>query len=277
MGNFIYRYKYLSDSAWLRKTIAERTIKFTNPQKFNDPFDCMPAFDVKYTRDMSRLLPGIREIFKLDDLSFAEREKQLSIIESHMGEEVRSGRYLSGLLSSASVLSLSKIPDSTLMWSHYAKNHSGVVLEFKIDVGDRSATFDNAYSKFICQDVFYSDVRPLILMDGSPANPTTIVKEMFLTKSQVWSYEKESRVIKNDGGEGVFKYDDSLLSSVIFGARNTSKCELLELVATTGRSLGRDIPVFEAKFCGRNYKLDIPKFSFKKEDGVIQSDYPSDR
>ena len=274
MSKFIYRYKYFSDSKWLRSTISERTIKFTNPHKFNDPFDCMPAIDVRYSRDVNHLHPEIRRMFNLDNLSGVEFEKTISMCESHMAEIVESGEFLSELLSGASVLSLSKIPDSTLMWSHYSKDHSGVVLEFKINVSNSGLSFDEVCSNFICQDVVYSSARPFMLMDGSPANPETVLEEIFLTKSYVWSYEQESRVIRNAGGEGVFKYDDSLLSAVILGARNASENEIRELVAVTGRALGREIPVYKTDFCKRNYRVVIPDFVFRSEEGEIQSDYP---
>lgn len=277
VSNFIYRYKYFSDSQWLRETISERTIKFTNPHKFNDPFDCMPAFEVRYSRDISRFHPKIRSMLNLDGLTGVELEEKISMSELHIAQVIGSGEFLSGLLSGTSVLSLSKIPDSTLMWSHYAQNHSGVVLEFKIDISDEEFSFDDSYSKFICQDVEYVDARPLMLVDGSPSNPETIIGEIFLAKSGVWSYEQESRVLKNTGGEGVFKYDDSLLSSVILGARNASENEIRELVAVTGKELGREIPVYKTDFCKRNYRVVIPDFTFRFEEGDIQSDYPAGR
>ena len=107
------------------------------------------------------------------------------------------------------------------------------------------------------------------------SNPETIIDEIFLAKSSVWSYEQESRVLKNTGGEGVFKYDDSLLNSVILGARNTSESEIRDLVSVAGKELGREIPVYKTDFCKRNYRVVIPGFPFRFEEGDIQSDYPA--
>lgn len=42
MRKFIYRYKYLPDMLGIEGVVANGTIKFTHPAKFNDPFDCMP-------------------------------------------------------------------------------------------------------------------------------------------------------------------------------------------------------------------------------------------
>ncbi len=43
-----FRYKYLPFNEDSLKIISEGTIKFTDPEDFNDPFDCDPIYDIKY-------------------------------------------------------------------------------------------------------------------------------------------------------------------------------------------------------------------------------------
>src|ERR1019366_4685553 len=73
-------------------------------------------------------------------------------------------------------------PHSTLMWSHYAENPSGICLEFRTD--------NNLL--FICAwEVLYRSQYPKWM----PQNLSETAMEMILTKAEDWSYEKEFRLI----------------------------------------------------------------------------------
>lgn len=71
-------------------------------------------------------------------------------------------------------------PACTLMWSHYAENHSGICLEFSTDI----PMFGNAMK------VNYSMNCPLWLQNLTEK----IGLEMVLTKAKSWEYEREFRV-----------------------------------------------------------------------------------
>jgi hypothetical protein len=269
---FIYRYKYLPDGDGLRAVIGERTLKFTHPQKFNDPFDCMPVCEIDLPREISKIHPQLREALHLDGLSAEELHVTLSKAESGMRVSFENGDFITSLLSGASVLSLSKIPDSTLMWSHYAEDHKGAVVEFRIDCS-KKFSLGTSHADLICLDVHYSRERPVMLWDGNPSAPNTVLENLILTKSDVWAYEQESRVLKSYGGEGIFKYDPTALSAVVLGARNENQEELVALVGAVESSLNQAIPVYQAKFCGRTYRLNIPGFKYRTD----QSAHPEER
>lgn len=276
MPKIIYRYKYLPDGKGLRAVIADRTLKFTNPQKFNDPFDCMPVCNIDIPREITKIHPELRRALQLESLSAEKIDAKLSKAESGMRASFESGEFITNLLSGASVLSLSKIPDSTLMWSHYADEHKGAVVEFRIDLS-KKFSLGASHADLICLDVNYSKERPVILWNGSPSAPHTILENLILTKSDVWAYEQESRVLKSYGGEGIFKYDPSTLSAVVLGARNESQEEIVAIVRAAESSLNQAIPVYRAKFCGRTYRLNIPDFNYRTDLGVIQSAHPEER
>lgn len=276
MPKILYRYKYLPDGKGLRAVVGDRTIKFTNPQKFNDPFDCMPVCEIDLPRNIKKLHPSYRKALQLDGLSAKALDARLSMAESGMREAFESGEFIKNLLSGASVLSLSKIPDSTLMWSHYAAEHKGAVVEFRIDV-TRKFSLESSHADLICLDVHYSKDRPIIFWNGSPTTPSTILEDLILTKSDVWAYEQESRVLKSYGGEGVFNYNPEVLSAVILGARHESEEEITSLVKAAETSLSQVIPVYRAEFCRKTYRLNIPGFNYRKDLGAIQSAHPEDR
>jgi hypothetical protein len=110
--------------------------------------------------------------------------------------------------------SLSEKPDDTLMWSHYADGHRGVVVGIEIDK-------------------FKYDVRP-ITYDG-PARVTNYdsdldtAKEILSHKLEAWEYEEEVRVFVNRKhhvevdlrlivcGRSMSNQDKSLLSDLVEG------------------------------------------------------------
>jgi hypothetical protein len=71
-------------------------------------------------------------------------------------------------------------PCSTLMWSHYSRNHKGICLQFAVE----NTRFG------VAQKVRYrNEYPPLLLHD-----PVSYL-EMLLIKSDVWIYEQEFRLV----------------------------------------------------------------------------------
>jgi hypothetical protein len=134
----------------------------------------------------------------------------------------------------------SKIPDSMLMWSHYADNSKGVCLEYEnedyLDV-----QYSNKRGKFIISKVMYK----ILWYYHSREKEQKSEKEMtsfliaitpFLTKSNVWSYEEEVRAIYSKNSmqiiekDGQFFYKMKRLISITLGYRvsEIEKCKFIE-------------------------------------------------
>lgn len=77
------------------------------------------------------------------------------------------------------ICSASKTPYIGLMWSHYADSHRGCCIEFELGKSD---LWDDDY-------VIYENKLP-------KCNCEDDVKNVLLTKSKHWEYEKEVRFIK---------------------------------------------------------------------------------
>lgn len=274
MSRYIYRYKYLSDGKGIRSVISERKIRFTNPQNFNDPFDCAPFCEAKFGRLKEDIDPTVFEVLQLKGLPVEQVAMRVESAERAMAESFASGQFLKDLLNGASVLSLSKIPDSILMWSHYGKDHTGAVVEFKINIGNGSFDVESSHDDLICLDVQYAKERPVVTFDGGRSVESKLIDNLILTKAEEWAYEQESRVLKSKGGAGNFDFKHELLSSVILGARSKSSVELRGLVAQAERDLKREIPVYQAELCKRNYVIEIPGFHYRTDAGRIQSANP---
>lgn len=107
------------------------------------------------------------------------------------------------------------------MWSHYAQNHTGFVLEFKINlipkININQVNMNELVKMLYPYPVKYSDKRPSLDFD----NINSSLQTGLLTKHTGWAYEEE-RVIDLVHGPGIHKFNPMLVNSVILGMRNAA-------------------------------------------------------
>src|SRR5271157_1622555 len=124
------------------------------------------------------------------------------------------------------ILSLTEDPTNKLMWSHYASQHFGVVVEL-----------DENHPWFNQKIAETDDIRQLVRVSYvQNPHPRTWKQvngaDMLYTKDAVWAYEREWRMIRplKDGTEvspGVICFDvpPEAVRSVIFGCRTRPELE----------------------------------------------------
>jgi hypothetical protein len=158
------------------------------------------------------------------------------------------------------ILCLSEIHDNILMWSHYAQNHTGVVLAFKPYVRD---------SAFLAAEkVNYVDEVPLVLtreefldvMTARKPRPDTsdLFKRCVYRKSTDWAYEKEWRIFstKKDSTE-LFsdrRFQRNELVGIYFG------CRLEPVVQRTLQEIAT-----KRAYPAKKYKMQEEKYRYKLE------------
>lgn len=265
MKKFIYRYKYLPDIAGIEGVISKGTIKFTHPAHFNDPFDCLPRSKFGSHAGLKHRNPEMYDAISGDIQNPVERFLTTSRVLRMLKQKVVKGEMVMDLLAEASVLSLSKIPDSILMWSHYARYHTGAVVEFKIPIGEGYEHEFSPHYNLLPFDVKYSKTRPTLDYNPDPSDSESIVDTLFMTKSDVWAYEQESRVLKNHGGEGIFDYNRKRLNAVIVGARSAEFEPILSMARRASTEIGHEVGIYQAEFCDKTYSIKIPRFRKKKD------------
>ena len=95
--------------------------------------------------------------------------------------------------------------------------HTGFVVEFDIpehSANNFSITLQQTATYLVPQKVNYEPKRPTIRFNDSDENK---YEKQLLTKSLVWEYEQEERVIDFKRGHGIHKYNQNVLRSVIVG------------------------------------------------------------
>lgn len=187
--------------------IMEGKIRFSDPTRFNDPFEFKFRFGTKATKT------NIRKRYFLDNPKSGEDE----FAEWFTGFSKPNFRWwlerdIRGqLLKGLRVLCLSWNPSNTLMWSHYATNHSGFCILFKPSFLD--AFKDNygpvRYAKDVPMVDYFNDDR------------STIVRKMVFHKQLEWKYEREVRIMSVSEENATFR--TSAVEGVIAGCRASMK------------------------------------------------------
>ena len=211
------RYKYFPVNEFLFSTLINSEIWFSNPNNFNDPFDC--NLKCQYLKDYDfeeRTNNMLRNEFNsaISNESYIREHKIItSVAEAHEQKRKTKSEQINVDFESkvieTGISCFSKNNSSILMWSHYSNNHRGVCLKF--NTSDR-VFFDN------CHQVKYVQEFP-----GADANLDVEGSHNFLffTKSEEWVYEEEVRVIKNSNSLSGFEPD--CLEAIYFGAKCKEK------------------------------------------------------
>jgi len=245
------------------KVISEGTMKFSSPKEFNDPFDCAPDYDVeknlKYVLENKDLLK--RAGIELG-LSPAQRIQNKGKMLKNFERATSKEEYGRKIADNTGICSLSKKPLNLLMWAHYAKNHTGFVVEFCIPLTAK-ATKKEAEGYIlkwlVPQEVIYTNDKPVRNLND---DKDTNVQKQFLTKSIDWEYENEERVIDCIRGSGIHTYDrNEILKSVIAGiGMDDKRYNDLQLVVTSlNKQIKTKVKLYRAKKKPGYFAIIVPE------------------
>lgn len=135
-------------------------------------------------------------------------------------------KFRQALGQALGILSLTEDPAHILMWSHYASQHFGIVVEFDENhpwFNQRTTPTDDL--RHLAQVSYVQNPHP---RTWKQVNGT----DMLYTKTAAWAYEREWRIIRplKDGVEvspGIFCFDvpADAVRSITFGCRTTPVLE----------------------------------------------------
>lgn len=179
--------------------ITEKAIMVTPPLHFNDPFEFTPALSGKV--DPTDVELGFRnegwEIGRRIGKNFANDRSAMSPGQRMIQNEALAtaftktysdwtAQHRAWVSQSWGVVCFSEIADSVLMWSHYAKSHTGFV------VGIDHQMIESGY----LHKVRYEPKRMTISVraSGLPQSHELEI-QLFTYKSPEWSYEREWRAL----------------------------------------------------------------------------------
>jgi hypothetical protein len=216
-------YKYRAVNSYSISILQNHELYFASPKQLNDPHDCQ-----------INVIAALKEAISNFDLTKAPHDRRETI--NQVAEELKNESVISKkiqqLIDERSICSFSILSDNPLMWAHYADSHRGFCLGFDPKLLEEYTIggFDNIYP----HAVVYTDGNPFnatlqrfvdSFYESYPSRkrPSTrslwrfFIEDAVGSKSLSWSYEKEFRFIRIEGGCGVVKFIPDALVEVVLG------------------------------------------------------------
>jgi hypothetical protein len=188
--NVLYKY---CDHVGAVKILEALELKLPYFSEVNDPLECLPF--LYCPDDKATMKANCLRTFERNGVNPPANWEQI-ITKGELRKILEDGMrgFIKEWNQRSCLLSVSKTAQNTVMWSHYADKHKGVVI---------GVDFDKLFKIY---SVNYSQDRPRlnILHDFTPK----ISWEIVSTKSVDWSYEKEFRVPFDDATLKVFAQQD---------------------------------------------------------------------
>lgn len=144
-------------------------------------------------------------------------------------------------LTQCGTICLTRDSDNYLMWSHYARSHTGFCIGFDDDIINCTEDCE------VFGDVNYSQTVPAYNYFTETLENFT--KAVFLHKGLHWEYEKEFRIVTYNSG--VKKFDKSLIKEIVIGCRAP-----FELQNYVSELIDSDIKVSKMRLAQDTYSLE---------------------
>lgn len=237
-----------------RIVLENRRLRWSTPRTFNDPFDVQFDLRIDIDRDEVRRL-ALQKMW--DDLYGPEPEPAANLVgvlmrfmrgripawsleqlEANMGaaldESLDGGsatlpRFRAEArehLRNSKILCLTTAPENFMMWTHYAGQHTGVVLGFRNVPGLDSPWTEARPVNYVDQMPVLTDNDELsdVLAGRANFDAGRVIERLVYTKSNPFAYEQEQRIYSGDGRNAEADFEDigfhqDELESVTLGPR----------------------------------------------------------
>jgi len=258
----LYKYRSLAGESFkhTEDILTRNLIYFAPPLSFNDPFEFHASVSFEAPDDQwVDFLAGVtmRQNPNLSKAKAYEQVKQADFFKENQEKrkEISKRSWDEMILmckKDFGVLSLSKVEDHILQWSHYADGHRGICIGFTWS--NNAETFGNP------QPVNYDEFPSFNFFEGTPEEK---LRKCLLTKAKVWSYEQEWRsiMLPDENGPGYCEREipESSISSVILGLAISEEDRKRVLKWLEGRE--SPVALYEAKMRPNSYAIEILQIS----------------
>ena len=223
-----YKYRGGDDKAFERDLESLENNYFWAPSRIelNDPCETLVSDEM-----LRRQIDGLTKLFGKNQTSIEHLYSALDIL---MDKRSKVGIY-----------SLSTSFDHELLWAHYANSHKGFCIQYDLDL----LAHQNIYQNLHVFPVDYKKELPSISIEDISKEKDYFLCKVFGTKSKLWEYENEIRIITDTLGEN--DYDYSAVTAVYFGYRMLDQHKEKMM----NRLQGRGIKYFQMYLEDNSYKF----------------------
>ncbi|MHA7128632.1 DUF2971 domain-containing protein [Algoriphagus namhaensis] len=248
----LYKYRDFHNE-YNKRILFNFEIFLPSTTMFNDPYEGSIPF-IYNPKDPTdeNLYIKMREVAKytypdwsdqqIEEYCFEAKQKDLLNDPKHMKEQLLENRRK--IDETFGILSLTPKYLNYLMWSHYGNSHKGFCIGF-----DSEALFETIEGSI--GPVDYQEEIPKMDLFGDTME--FFVKQLS-TKSKVWEYEEEYRIVKADGSKTTVQIDKNIIKHIVLGCKmkHEEKVEIIEF------AISEKIPciISELKLNLETFKLD---------------------
>lgn len=221
MNRQIY-YHYLSSSEYAIDNLTNEWIKVSTLDILNDPFEMMPY---------------LRYRFK-DRQPYHKLRRKIT--------------------NEVGLVCFSRSWSETLLWSHYANRHKGIVLGFNI-----------LKDEILKVDYNHDPIRKQIVLSGDGETNKKLILNLAKVKFHKWNYEDEYRIIvklkrdcitSTNNGHYYLKFKDGLIvKRIILGCKFDSKMEHNKLKDILKLAKQFGLKVEQARMEWKGYRILIDR------------------
>lgn len=252
---FLYKYYGFDHTSQtsidrLRQIILDSRLWLSSPVDFNDPFDMSSYVDyeakpLEKRRRIERMLANVEP--HLSKKEIQSRITDLMLRQDELILRAKVARQTT--VQACGVCCFTPDPRNLLMWSHYANQHKGLVLQFEV-------TKDiNTFLAAIRVDYDPNDNYPKCRWVDEDTNKH--LEDVMLRKSSHWEYEDERRIIAPTHANKALDFISPALSGIIFGCRTSDSAMAHVKSMLTERS--QQPRLFQARKHESKYELLISR------------------
>jgi hypothetical protein len=230
--SILYRYREFSYRNLA--LLLNHAVYIPAARQLNDPFDC----GVRLSR---RQIPPdqFRRLFDASIDGVEDQRKRAAEING-IDAGVVAGRYTPAFTAyidkvaghmekeaaNVGIVSLSEIPDSTTMWSHYAGGHTGYCVGYATKKMFPKLGDDSLHKvRYVAKNDLAINAYELYAATCGTKNSDVYqsrLNAMFATKLDDWEYEKEWRFLSPNVSQCTRELPQESIKSIHFGLRSAA-------------------------------------------------------
>ena len=250
----IYQYSSIEGAKAL---LGEMTLMIKNPLTFNDSHDC----DLRLINFNSAKKENLKESIEKFNSNQPDRYIDYKNLSTEKIKETYENLVLPNLLDTFGIACFTKNCDNSLMWSHYTYSHKGICIGFDIMKLYLSLSALRP-KKLALIEVEYTERFDSI---DYFQHKDKAIHHWVGTKSSLWSYEEEVRILFTDltfnhHKKMLFEFDKRAISQIILGINVEANDE--KWIKNFCKVNLPDIGLYKIQKVANSFKLKPEKIKF---------------
>lgn len=232
---YLYRFRPANTSYFADElnAVFSQKMYLAKGDWMNDPFDIRPSYEPSSLASIIRLHKkayGNQPILTKERMEELEGKKFSRSEYRQLTKGWKPGKrtaqlelktcqkVVDELPKKARLACLSEVQDNIPMWAHYADNHRGICIQYRLlphridvarDPAPLKVDYVNERPVINTEDIFKYSGRGH-LGKPSAADSLKVFEAMYLTKSLSWAYEQEWRVFEHTSADAGYRQIPSL-------------------------------------------------------------------